>query len=167
MMYRRFLFLTISIFIFVSALSQDEGVATVSAGLINEAVHLDGILDDAVWDKAGTISVFKMIDPTENAEPSFPTTVKVMADKKNIYLGIICSDPNPDKMVVFSKARDSELEDEDYIKFVFDTYGDGRSAYIFAINAFGARYDALASNRGESEDKSWDGIWDAKTHLLP
>jgi len=165
-MLKRHLFITLLTFIFISASSQNENALTVSAGFIEQAVRLDGYLDDEVWNEAGTITSFKMIDPTENAEPSFRTTVKVIADKKNIYIGIICNDSDPEKMVAFSKARDSELRNEDYIKFVFDTYGDGRSAYIFAINAFGARYDALASDRGSSEDASWDGIWEAKTKLL-
>lgn len=137
-----------------------------SVGIIEQSVNLDGFPDEPVWNSAGIISSFRMVEPDENTEPSFSTKVKLMADKKNIYLAIICRDPDPDGVVAFSKARDSELEDEDYVKFVLDTYGDGRSAYIFAINPFGARYDALASNRGEREDPSWDAIWEAKTRLL-
>ncbi|MEA1877621.1 MAG: DUF5916 domain-containing protein [Bacteroidota bacterium] len=154
-------------FQFCSAFSQTVTPPTVSAGFIEQSPKLDGFLNDPAWKTAGVISSFRMVEPNENDEPSFSTQVKLMMDKKNIYLGIICKDPNPEKMVVFSKARDSGLDDEDYVKFVFDTYGDGRGAYIFAINAFGARYDALASNRGESEDQSWDAIWEAKTQLLP
>ncbi len=138
-----------------------------------EAVHLssklqlDGILNEKAWNEATPISSLRMIEPAENQNASFNTKIKVLVDSKNIYLGFSCSDPEPEKIVVFSKARDSELEDEDYIKFVFDPYGDGRSAYIFAINPFGARYDALSSNRGEKEDSSWDGIWEAKTQINP
>ena len=146
--------------------SQDIVPPTVSSLLMDQSVILNGSPDEKVWESAGTISSFRMVEPTENAEPSFSTMVKIMVDKKNIYLAIICKDPDPEGVVAFSKARDSRLEDEDYVKFVFDTYGDGRSAYIFAINPFGARYDALASNRGEHEDSSWDGIWEAKTRLL-
>lgn len=163
----RFTIFILLFFQFCSAFSQTVTPPTVSAGFIEQSPKLDGFLDDEIWNTAGTISSFRMVEPNENDEPSFTTQVKLMMDKRNIYLGIICKDPNPENMVVFSKARDSDLNNEDYVKFVFDTYGDGRSAYIFAINAFGARYDALASNRGESEDQSWDAIWEAKTQLLP
>ncbi len=160
------LFVTVLIFFFVNNLfSQSNEKQIVSAGLIDQSISLDGLLDEQEWKSAGKISSFRMIEPDENSDPSFSTVVRIMVDKKNIYLGIICKDPNPDGIVAFSKARDSKLENEDYLKFVFDTYGDGRSAYIFSINPFGARYDALASNRGESEDSSWDGIWEAKTKL--
>jgi len=129
-------------------------------------IRLDGIISEGEWSGVALIPGLKMVEPTENGEASFSTKVYLTADSKNIYIGVVCADPSPEEMVVFSKARDSELENEDYIKFVFDTYGDGRSAYIFAINAFGARYDALSSNRGEGEDSSWDGIWEAKAKII-
>jgi len=147
--------------------AQDQGRPLVVAGISVSEINLDGSVLEDEWNSAGILSSFRMIEPDKNADPSFSTQVKIILDKKNIYLGIICKDNDPGSLVAFSKARDSKLEDEDYIKFVFDTYGDGRSAYIFAINPFGARYDALASNRGESEDPSWDGIWEAETRILP
>jgi len=154
------------IFSFIVLISLNSFSQNVSVGSADQVIKLDGKMDESAWGSAGIISSFKMVEPNENDEPSYTTMVRVMADSKNIYLGIVCSDPDPDKMVAFSKARDSELENEDYLKVVFDTYGDGRSAYIFAINPYGARYDALASNRGESEDASWDGVWEAKTQIL-
>jgi len=154
----------ICFFHFFNAISQ-EIKPTVSVGIIETKIQLDGILDEAEWSETTAIASLRMIEPNEDQDPSFKTNIKILTDTKNIYLGFVCKDPDPDMMVVFSKARDSELEDEDYIKFVFDPYGDGRSAYIFAINPFGARYDALASNRGEQEDPSWDGIWEAKTQI--
>lgn len=138
----------------------------VSAGLITNSIKLDGFIGNQEWENAGSINTLLMIEPTEGTESSFESQIMVLVDSKNIYLGISCKDPEPEKMVMFSKARDSELENEDYIKFVLDPYGDGRSAYIFAINPFGARYDALSSNRGEKEDPSWDGIWEASTQIL-
>ena len=150
---------------FTISFSQESHKPSVAAEQITSKLQLDGILNEPAWNKADPISSLRMIEPGDNQDASFNTNVKVLVDSKNIYLGISCSDPEPDKMVVFSKARDSKLEDEDYVKFVFDPYGDGRSAYIFAVNPFGARYDALASNRGESEDSSWDGIWEAKTQI--
>jgi hypothetical protein len=135
--------------------------------LASRKIKLDGTLNEDIWNKAGSLQEFRMIEPLENSKPQNQTVVKVVADSKNIYLGFICYDSQAENIVAFSKARDSDLDDEDYIKFVFDPYGDGRSAYIFAINPYGARYDALSSNRGEGEDPSWDAIWEAKTQFLP
>jgi len=162
----RIIMVTVFLLQFLLTLSQNAVTPKVSAGFMDQTIHLNGIPDEAVWQKAGVINSFKMIDPTEHGEPSFATKVMLLADHKNIYLGFICKDPHPEKIVAYSKARDARLRSEDYIKIVFDTYGDGRSAYIFSINPYGARYDALASKRGEEEDENWDGIWVAKTRIL-
>ncbi|MCK5821580.1 MAG: carbohydrate binding family 9 domain-containing protein [Bacteroidales bacterium] len=162
----RFL-LVIPLVFFSIGIKAQNIVPEVAAAQISQGFKLDGFLDEPTWQKANVISNFRMVEPYDNSDPSFRTEVRILVDSKNLYLGVKCFDPDLDKMVVFSKARDSDLDDEDYIKFVFDTYGDGRSAYIFAINAFASRYDALASNRGESEDRSWDAVWEAKTQILP
>ncbi len=150
--------------IFMSGIGQNSA-PEYSIVQIESTIKIDGILNEAVWENAAKIDRFRMVEPNEDVDPSNHTIVQLAANQKNIYLAITCQDDSPDQMVAFSKARDSELEDEDYVKFVFDPYGEGRSAYIFAVNPYGARYDALASNRGESEDDSWDGIWEAKTRI--
>ena len=50
---------------------------------------------------------------------------------------------------------------------VIDPFLDGQSGYIFAVNAFAARYDALVSDRGESENDDWDAVWEARTSSHP
>ena len=47
------------------------------------------------------------------------------------------------RLVAFARQRDAVLDSEDHIKIVLDTYLDGRSGYVFAVNPNGARYDAL------------------------
>jgi len=147
------------------ALGQDAERPSISTTMANQAIKVDGWLNEAEWLRADSIASLSMIEPVVNGTPSFPTVVKVLLTPKNIFIGIRCFDDNPDEIVAFSKARDSELENEDYLKVIFDTYGDGRNGYIFAINPYAARYDALVSYNGESENPNWDGAWDAKTQV--
>ena len=128
-------------------------------------IKLDGWLNEDDWSRADSITSLGMVEPQVNGTATFPTIVKVLVDQKNIFIGVKCFDNEPDAVVAFSKARDSELEDEDHIKLILDTYGDGRNGYIFAINPFGARYDALVSRNGEDENPNWDGAWDARTQF--
>ena len=65
----------------------------------------------------------------------------------------------------FSKVRDADISNEDHVKVVLDPFLDGQSGFIFAVNAFAARYDALVSNRGESENEDWDAIWEARVAI--
>ena len=132
---------------------------TYTGGLI-----FDGKVDDPCWHGVDSIPTLTMVEPDEGAKATFPTVVKIIASEKEIILGIVCYDSDPSKIVSFSKARDSYLRGEDYIKFVFDPYQDERTGYIFAVNPNGARYDALSERHGEDENENWDGIWDAKTY---
>ncbi len=125
---------------------------------------LDGVLNEPFWKTADSINGLTMVEPKENAAPSKKTIVKILADNEKLLIGVICYD-NPQKITAFSKGRDQSLYSEDHIKFVLDTYLDKRSGYVFAINPYGARYDAVISDRGEDENSSWDGVWDAKTFI--
>jgi hypothetical protein len=126
--------------------------------------NLDGILDEYIWQIADSINGLTMVEPEENKTPSYKTIVKIAANSENIILGIICYD-DPSKITAFTKARDVRLYNEDNIKIVFDTYRDQRTGYIFAVNPFGARYDAVIAHRGEGENSNWDGVWNAKTQI--
>ncbi len=161
-MKRWFLGLWIAILSF-TAFGQAVERPTISCTVANQPLKVDGFLDEKEWMSADSISSMCMVEPVENGISTFPTVVKILVSPKNIYLGIKCFDDQPDEIVAFSKARDSELENEDYIKLILDTYSNGRNGYIFAINPFAARYDALVSHNGEFENPNWDGAWDAQT----
>ena len=147
------------------AMGQEAERLSIASTLANEDIKVDGRLNEAEWSRADSITSLTMVEPIQNGTPTFPTVVKILFTPKNIYLGIQCFDDQPDEIVAFSKARDSELENEDYIKVILDTYRNGRNGYIFAINPFAARYDALVSFNGEFENKNWDGAWDAQTQI--
>lgn len=157
-------FFTVALLKVFAGWSQDVGDKPVlRTGIYSGGLKFDGVLSDTCWQHMDSIPDLTMVEPVQGGKPSFPTVVKVLVSEKEIIFGIICYDDEPDKIVSFSKARDSNLRGEDYIKFVFDTYRDGCTGYIFAINPSGARYDALSERHGEDEDPNWDGIWDAKT----
>jgi len=136
---------------------------TLRCGTLPENFKLDGRLDDPAWAATDAVDNITMIDPVEGGVPSGRTIIRVLADTKTIVIGIDCEDPDPSGIVSYSVARDSGLRDEDHVKIVFDTYGDGRNGFVFSVNPSGARYDGLVAGRGEYENRNWDGIWEAKT----
>ncbi len=145
--------------------SQSEIRPKIAAYHVTGAIELEGFLNEPDWEKAPIIDQFKTIVPVENGVPSNRTTARVLVDPKFIVIGIECFDEAPSSIVNFSKLRDSELDNEDHIRLVIDPFLDGQSGLIFAVNASGARYDALVSNRGESENSDWDAIWEARTNI--
>lgn len=130
-----------------------------------ENVRLDGVLDEAEWSAAEVTSSMTMLEPTEGIVPTLATRIRVLVGAREIVIGVECADPNPGGIVSYSKARDSRLSREDHVKIVLDTFLDGRSGYVFAVNPTGARYDALVTDRGERENSNWDEVWEAATRV--
>jgi len=155
----------IAVWLSISAIGQEIDKPTIICTTTDQLIKVDGWLSEEDWSKADSITTLSMVEPVVNGTPSFKTIVKILVTPKNIYLGIKCYDDQPDEIVAFSKARDSELANEDYLKVILDTYLDGRNGYIFAINPFEARYDALVSYNGEFENPNWDGAWDAQNQI--
>lgn len=145
--------------------SQSNQKPSLKTGKIVGNIEIDGVLDETDWKNAPFSDAFLTTEPLEKGTPSFPTTVRVIANEKSIIIGIECKDSNPKEIVKFSKIRDANISNEDHIKVVIDPFQDGQSGYIFAVNAFAARYDALVSNRGESENEDWDTIWEARVAI--
>ncbi len=141
-----------------------DRVPVLRCGVLPRNLKLDGILDEPAWKKADAIPNLTVVEPNVGAKPTGRTRVQVLADPGGLVIGILCEDPEPDKIVSYSVARDAHVFGEDHVRIVLGTYMDGRTGYVFAVNPSGARFDALVARRGESFDSSWDGIWEAATH---
>jgi hypothetical protein len=89
--------------------------------------------------------------------------VKVLASNREIVFGIVAYGAPGVPITSFVKARDGDIDEEDYLGVVLDTFRDGRSGYVFAVNPAGARLDGLVARQGEDVDESWDAIWEAAT----
>jgi hypothetical protein len=141
-----------------------EPVAQVEKIAEVDRIEVDGILSEPVWDRTDPIGELRMVEPEEGVPASERTEVRVSADENALFIGIMCFDSAPDRIVSHTMQRDAELRRGDHIKLVFDTFMNGRTGYVFALNPNGARYDALIEKEGERENKQWDGIWEAAVH---
>ncbi len=130
---------------------------------IKGPIKMDGRLSEIDWLNAAAISDLTMLDPVAGGPPTGRTEIKVMANEREIVIGVRCFDPDPARIVTFTKERDGNFENEDHLLFVIDPFQDGRSGYVFAVNPGGARADGLVVSNGESVDNSWDGVWEAAT----
>lgn len=137
---------------------------TLRASALSPDFKFDGKMNGPAW-WAATDSIANLItiEPEEGGVPAGRTIIKVLANQNGIVVCARCYDNEPKGIVSFSKARDSELDEEDHIVIVFDTFLDARSGYVFAVNPTGARFDGLVVERGEDVNSDWDTIWEAKT----
>jgi hypothetical protein len=139
------------------------GVPVLRAFPVSHAIKIDGRLDEPAWREADSITTLVQVVPREGAAPTARTVIRVLVQADALMVSVTADDPEPAGIVSFTKERDGDLELEDHIRLVLDTFRDGRSGFVFAVNPSGARYDALVSNRGESENRDWDAVWEART----
>jgi hypothetical protein len=132
-------------------------------GSASTAIRLDGLLNEPAWETTDSIPDLTQIEPHEGSAPSGRTVVRVLADGDALIIGVRADYPTGVGLVSFARQRDASLSTEDHIRIVIDTYRDGRSGYVFAVNPAGARYDALVANQGEGENSNWDAVWEAET----
>ncbi|MCB1032262.1 MAG: carbohydrate binding family 9 domain-containing protein [Acidobacteria bacterium] len=141
---------------------------SMAAARTDTAPELDGIvLGEAVWTKATPATGFTQTTPHEGEPASEETEVYVLFDDEKIYLGVVCHDRDPDKIVISDSLRDTSLEETDSFRVVFDTYSDHLNGFLFGTNPAGLQYDGQVSRDGEVDvgstggfNLNWDGAWE-------
>lgn len=134
------------------ALAMDDDVA--------EAIHLDGELNEEVWQRAPVLTNFLVREPQEGATPAFRTEVRLAYNAGGLYVAVRAWDDDPSKIVGQLTRRDAESA-SDWIRVLVDSYHDRRTAYEFAVNAAGVKQDRYWFNDSNS-DSSWDAVWDVQ-----
>jgi uncharacterized protein DUF5916/cellulose/xylan binding protein with CBM9 domain len=122
------------------------------------ALKLDAEFNDAVWERAPTISDFRQRDPKDDGPPTFGTDVQVAYDATNMYIAVAAHDPEPDKLVALRTRRDS-YSPSDWLSVMIDSFHDRRTAFEFAVNPAGVKRDSYWYN-DNNQDDGWDAVWD-------
>ena len=130
-----------------------------------EGMRVDGVLDEPEWTRAVPIGALVQRDPVQGAAASEDTEVRVAFDADNLYFGILCRDRTPSAIVATQLARDADLDVDDRVTIVLDTFFDQRNGFFFSVNPAGARADGQISNNEPEPSLEWDGIWDARTRV--
>jgi uncharacterized protein DUF5916/cellulose/xylan binding protein with CBM9 domain len=118
---------------------------------------IDGRLSDEVWGSVPPFTDFTQLDPTEGAPATERTEVRVLFDRTNVYVGIVCFDSEPGKIIVSQARRDSPLTDVDAVVVVLDTFNDNQNAFVFGTNALGIEYDGQVAGEGQTAGLSTPG----------
>ncbi|MFC1541565.1 DUF5916 domain-containing protein [Candidatus Latescibacterota bacterium] len=131
-----------------------------------ESIRLDGRLTESVWQEAQVIDEFTQKELVEGAPATEKTEVRFLFDDDNLYVGFMCYDSEPDKIVHKQLKRDGELSFDDRIDLVIDTYNDRRMGYFFGTNPNGMMVDGTMQAVGSvTMNSNWDGIWDVRSYI--
>ena len=129
---------------------------------VTSEIVIDGSLDEAPWRQAPKIGDLIQRIPEAGAEPTEKTEVTLLYDKDNLYIGVMCYDSEPQRVLASEMARDASLRADDRLEIVLDTFRDQSNAFYFATNPAGALVDGLVFANGETNN-DWDAIWIVRT----
>ena len=122
-------------------------------------IQLDGRLTEPEWRDADSIGELTEVEPKQGRKPKCHTTVRVLASPTGIVIGFHCCEDSS-LMYAITKARDVELDEEDHVVIVLDTFGDDRSGFVFAVNPLGAQFDGIITAQGLDVNNKWDTVWE-------
>ena len=156
-----------------------ESQVRVEIPRIEEQVKVDGILNEAAWERAARLVGFSQYAPVDGRPAENETEVLVWYSPSAIHFGIRAQAEAG--TVRASLANRDRLDAEDVVEIFLDTFHDGRQATVFIVNPLGVQADGalvegtrtqsggfagLASGR-EQPDLSPDFVFESKGRLTP
>jgi hypothetical protein len=155
---------TLLILLFIPAMVHAQNNQSVRAYKIDTSIQIDGILDEAAWSEAETVTDFLQYSPYEGAASTQMSEVRILYGEGSIYIGAMLYDDNPDGIEQALGRRD-DYNRADWFLVSIDSYFNRQNAYTFGVNAAGIQYDAIRTSGGgggpglSGMDTSWDAIW--------
>jgi hypothetical protein len=137
-----------------------DGEVTVLAIRLDESLDVDGVLDEAIYERVRPATDFILVEPRPGALATDQTEVWVMFDDDNIYVAARAWDSDMD-IVGTEMRRDnnSTWNGQDMIAFAFDTFLDRRNSVALIVNAIGGKQDGQVANESQYNG-DWNPIWD-------
>lgn len=133
--------------------------------LARGTIVVDGILDDATWQRACFASDFTQKQPVFGAPPRHPVRVAVALDGDTLYVGARMWSAGEHDISDALTQRDDTSQAERFI-VSFDPAHAQRLAYSFAVTARGVRADWVHTDDSEFDrDSSWNPVWRAEARI--
>jgi hypothetical protein len=143
-----------------------QGV-TLRAFRVDEPLDIDGVLDEAFYQRVPAVRELVQAVPVEHGEPSELTEVWFGFDDENVYFSAkVWDSAGPDGWVANEMRRDAaQLRSNDHIAVFFDTYYDRRNALAFSATAIGGFSDFQITNEG-NPNMDWNPVWETRSALF-
>jgi hypothetical protein len=130
---------------------------------VTVAPEIDGDLSDEVWKSAVPSTDFVQYEPKQGAKPTHRSTVRLLFDETALYVSAELEQPGG--WTAFNQRdlrRDFPTNECDSFSVILDTLGDGRNAFSFSVNPFGAQREEQVVDDSLFEP-NWDTVWRAST----
>ena len=133
--------------------------------IADAAVHVDGVLDEPVWSKAALLTGFTQYRPVDSRPAEDTTQVLAFYGADAIYFGIRAYEAHGTVVRATLADRDN-IDADDNIQILLDTFNDRRRALLFAVNPLGVQEDGVRSEGlagaagGQNAGFRFDGVID-------
>jgi len=160
-------FLAFVVLLFTIPLFGQTKEKSFTVKFISEKPTIDGLLDEAIWKTAESANNFQQYFPSDSGLAKQKTDIKMVYDNTTLFIGITVQSTG-DEWVIPSLKRDFRAGSSDNISLLFDTFNDGTNAFLFGMNPYGVRREALISGGGQDLNgftTSWDVKWKGEAKL--
>ena len=141
----------------------EQGRVTMRATRLEEALDVDGRLDEMVYGAVPSVGDFVQQEPSEGEPPTQATEMWVLFDDTTFYLSVRCWDTEPERIVAKEMRRGNvAISRDDTITLTLDTFYDRRNGFYFETNTLGGIYEALITDE-RSENGDWDTVWETRS----
>jgi len=139
-------------------MSQAE--AAIQITMLAVAPTIDGNIDESEWGGAALVDQpFVQFEPEFGVPSSFRTVVRIGQTETALYVAFEAFDPDISRLAAAKTQRDSNLDDDDAVAVLLDTFADQRTGYLFCTNVLATQLDVRIADNGRTEDKRWDTAW--------
>jgi hypothetical protein len=138
--------------------------APVAAPRVDDAVDIDGRLDEPLWQHAARVALPYEIQPGDNRDATVETFAYIAHTDDALLIAIDARDPDPSQIRAFLRDRDALYRD-DFAGVMLDTFDDQRRAYEFFVNPLGVQADLVKEEASGNEDDAWDGLWTSAAQI--
>jgi len=132
---------------------------------VEATVTIDGALDEAVWRSAARLTGFTQYRPIDSRPAADSTEVLAWYAPDAIYFGIRAYEAHGNVVRATLADRDN-IDADDNVQILLDTFNDRRRALLFAVNPYGAQEDGVRSEGlagaagGQNAGFRFDGVID-------
>lgn len=145
-----------------------ETPQSVDMAILETAPSIDGIVDPAEWSAATTIEQpFLQIEPAYGEPSPMRTVVHIGQTQTSIYVAFELHDSEIERLAAAVSQRDGDMDRDDSIAILIDTFSDSSTAYIFRTNSLGTQLDGRIADNGRTVDIQWDASWESAASRQP
>jgi len=111
---------------------------------VEATATIDGVLGEPAWRSAARLTGFTQYRPIDSRPAADSTEVLVWYAPDAIYFGIRAYEAHGNVVRATLADRDN-IDADDNVQILLDTFNDRRRALLFAVNPYGAQQDGVRS----------------------